>query len=356
MLRTETGFTAALHRLAAYQYLAPWLSGQSVLEIGCGSGDGLRMLWAVGAQRVTGLDRDVRAARDRLSGLGEMVTVRAVRPPRLGVRRERFSRVIISDARWLVRYPGLLLQARGALAPGGELLLRAESGDHPAAGEALDYGELMDLVEPEFERVRVLGQSPFIGYSVVELGGAPEDELEITLDAALMGNDVEDVETYLMLCAEAREPAAPFPYGILQVPTAGDDALEQWWDAQGEPPEDTEADEEEREPEEEEEEEEEEEPEPEPEPEPGPEPEPEQEEREQAAAEAEDRERAEQKDGEQQQAAKTGGRAPSESGDPRPPTDGTADASPAAKPAVRLEAFTDEAGGRPARWRWPRFG
>jgi len=315
MLRSETGFSAALHRLAAYQYLAPWLSEQSVLEIGCGSGDGLRLLWAVGAQRVTGLDRDVRAARDRLSGLGETVTVRAVRPPRLGVRRERFSRVIISDAGWLVRYPGLLQQARGALAPGGELLLRAESGDLPAVGEALDYGELMDLVEPEFGRVRVLGQSPFVGYSVVELGGAAEDELEITLDAALMGNDVEEVETYLVLCKEAREPAEPLPYGILQVPTAGDEALEQWWDAQGEPPEEADDGEPREEREEEREEE-------------------------QAEAEAEA--------GEDE--------ALDESGDQGSPSEETADAPLAAKPAVTLEAFTDESGGRSDRWRWPRFG
>jgi hypothetical protein len=164
--------------------------------------------------------------------------------------------------------------------------------------------------------VRILGQSAFIGYSVVELSETPPESLEVSLDGALLGGEVEEVGTYLVVASNGPVATDALGYGILQVPSAGDAALPQWWDSLAEP---------------------EEEPVPEPAPAPAPAPAPEAEPG-PVVGEFHEVERSDRVDGVEAKPSRS-------QPEPEP-----------APPPIDLLAYTDSAGGRVSRWRWPRQG
>lgn len=243
MTRIEMSFDHELNRLAAYQYLEPWLRNRRVLELGCGQGHGLRQLFALGAQAVVGLDRDPRRCAPRVAALEDVVSLRSYRPPRLGLVAGSFDVVIVNDSTALLGPQPTFSELRAALVPEGLLVVRVESGDQAGAPGGVTYGELLDLLEPVFPEVRVFGQSPFVAYSIVELTeevSGKSEELDLSLDGALMGGAAEEVGAYLVLCGSASALRRPSGYGILQVPSQGDVALERWWDslAQEEPEDD----------------------------------------------------------------------------------------------------------------------
>lgn len=233
MTRTVLTFEQDLNRLAAYQVLEPWLRDARVLELGCGEGHGLRQLFALGARAVVGLDRDVRRARPRVAALEEVVTLRGFQPPRLDLQGASFDVIIVNEVAAILGPSGRLGELRAALSPEGMLVVRAESGDHTGDARGVTYGELLDLLEPVFPVVRVFGQSPFVGYSVAELTGRDGAELDLFVDGALMGGAVEEVTSYLVLCGSKAAFGQEGAYGILQVPSEGDAALERWWDSLG---------------------------------------------------------------------------------------------------------------------------
>lgn len=234
-MATQT-FQDVLRSMAAYQALSELFVGQSVLEVGCAAGDGLRHLFALGARLVVGVDEDVRLARTRVQGLGQHVTVHAVRPPRLWVGDEAtFDCVVVADAAQMASWGDWVTDLKERLVPGGALVLRTMSGDHSANAGGLGYGDLLDLVEDTFSSVRVFGQAPFVGYGVVELGREVDpDHLPLSLDLSLLGGEAEEVSTYLVVCSDGPLPVLDdLGLAVVQVPTGGEAALERWWDSLG---------------------------------------------------------------------------------------------------------------------------
>ncbi len=275
-------------RLAAYQYLEELIEGRRVLEIGCGDGLGVARLLALGAREVVGLADSIESARSILGGDRESLRIREWQPPRLPFANDSFDLVLLPDANLAADHPSILTEAVRVLATDGRVVLRSPSGDHSEIEGGLSYGQLLDLTEPLFDQVRVIGQCPFVGYSLVELT-EEESDPQVLLDGGLLDGDVEEVVAYLVICAGTE--AETFPYGVIQIPSEGFISVpEGTRDAESEV---------ESEPE----------PEPEPEPESEPEPEPEPE--------------------------------PEVEPEPEPePED--------------LSVYTDRAGGRLARWQWPR--
>ena len=216
------GMESELGRLAAYQYLGELVADRRVLEVGCGRGLGVELLLARGARRVVGLGEDLRAAQAALDGAPEdRVALRPLRGARLPLLPgETFDLVVVSDARLAVSRPGILDEVARALAPEGLVAVWAPSGDHPAARGGVPYGDLLDLLEPRFARVRVVGQSPFCAYGMVELTGAGELP-ELSVDATLLGGHTEEVVAYLALATGAPAPALDLEFGIVQVPSGG---------------------------------------------------------------------------------------------------------------------------------------
>ena len=79
---------------------------------------------------------------------------------------------------------------------------------------SLDYYSLYDLVHSEFPIVRMLGQMPFVGYTMAEL--APLDEPEPTIDAGFVPGGTEEPEWFV--AAASAQPFEINSFTVVQVP------------------------------------------------------------------------------------------------------------------------------------------
>ncbi len=82
-----------------------------------------------------------------------------------------------------------------------------------AAGEALDYYQLFDLVAGEFAEVRMVAQLSFRGVALVELGG--EESPAVSVDTQLAEADRRP-ETFIAVAS--RRGAKVDPYAIIELP------------------------------------------------------------------------------------------------------------------------------------------
>lgn len=101
------------------------------------------------------------------------------------------------------------------LAPGGVLVAGTPDPEGPEGHpSAIAYEALFDLLDGAFEHVRMLGQAPFAGYSVVDF--APTDELDVTFDGSILEGRGEQAERYYALCGE--RDVVLDAYAVVQVP------------------------------------------------------------------------------------------------------------------------------------------
>lgn len=186
---------ARLRRLTTYLYVQDLLAGAHVLEVGSepGGGDFLR---ARGARSVG------RATADGLGALaaGEFDVAFALdlEPAALRATAEALKRVV---------------------KPEGTVVLAVASRDRPGARAGASYYELADLFEPMFPSVKMIGQAPFAGATLVEYGVADPDPV---LDGTLVPKG-ERVEWYVVVGGPKR--AGSRGYGVMQVPLADVSAL-----------------------------------------------------------------------------------------------------------------------------------
>jgi predicted nucleic acid-binding Zn-ribbon protein len=85
---------------------------------------------------------------------------------------------------------------------------------------AVDYDDLADAAEAQFEEVWMLGQAPFVGYSVVQLG--LDHPPEPALDNAFLEGEGEAPDFYLALCGteETLSELSLEDMTIVQLPAA----------------------------------------------------------------------------------------------------------------------------------------
>ena len=113
---------------------------------------------------------------------------------------------------------------RRALSPRGVAFITAPNPDVresllPDATpirKALDYYSLYDVVRAEFPVVRMLGQMPFVGYTMAEL--SPLDDPEPTIDAGFVPGGTEEPEWFV--AAASAHPIDINSFTIVQVPVA----------------------------------------------------------------------------------------------------------------------------------------
>lgn len=84
-----------------------------------------------------------------------------------------------------------------------------------SGGPSLAYEELFDLLDGTFEHVRMLGQAPFAGFSVVDF--APLGELEVTFDGSILEGAGEGAQRYFALCGD--RDVVLDAYAVVQVPS-----------------------------------------------------------------------------------------------------------------------------------------
>ncbi|MBW2462134.1 MAG: hypothetical protein JRH11_10845 [Deltaproteobacteria bacterium] len=104
--------------------------------------------------------------------------------------------------------PDALAELAGAVGPDGVLVAGLGSGAR------VDYETFFSMTSAAFPSVRMLGQTPFRGYALVDFDAAPEEQEVPTLDGSLVEGD--DLERYVALCAKA--PARLDAYAVIRVP------------------------------------------------------------------------------------------------------------------------------------------
>ena len=180
---------ARLRRLTTYLYVQDLFAGAHVLEVGSeGHGDFLRGRGARSVGRARAEELDTLAA-----GEFDVALALDVEPATLAQLVPALKRVIKPD---------------------GAVVLAVASRDRPGAREGVSYYELSDLLEPLFPSVKLVGQAPFAGATLVEYGVADPDPL---LDGTLVPKG-ERVEWYVVVGGPKRPGSRG--YGVMQVPLA----------------------------------------------------------------------------------------------------------------------------------------
>ena len=204
-------------RLPRYLYVEDLIVGRSVVEIGCGLGVGCDFFLDKGAREVVGVDRDeaiLARARQRYGG-GPLRFLRW--EGALALPDGTVDLVTVPEgAEWLEE-SALLEEVRRILRPQGSLVLSVPSADRPGAAGGYSYYDLQDRLGPWFPRIRMIGQAPFLAYSLVEYAEG-NDEPELALDTSLVEGDPEAVSHYLVLAGPEEGTARGFT--IVQVPFA----------------------------------------------------------------------------------------------------------------------------------------
>jgi hypothetical protein len=63
----------------------------------------------------------------------------------------------------------------------------------------LSYYDLYDLVTREFDEVKMVGQTPFVGYALADF--SPETDVEFSIDTALVPGGAEEPEFFIAVCS-----------------------------------------------------------------------------------------------------------------------------------------------------------
>ncbi len=174
------------------------------------------------------------AVPERLSSVARSVEVVSPRTRARGTRRggrilprpwpssqdaRSWDLVLVPDLFWAgPPAPERVAEMAEWLTPRGVLVVGAEERE-----DSVGYEGLYELLAHKFEWVRMLGQAPFAGWSVVDFAPASR-ELEVTFDGSLLGGTGEEASRFVALCA-SREVVLD-PYSVVQVPFSREGARE----------------------------------------------------------------------------------------------------------------------------------
>src|SRR5439155_22475808 len=90
----------------------------------------------------------------------------------------------------------LVAALKRAVKPEGTIVVAVPSRDRPGARTGASYYELTDLLESQFPSLKMIGQAPFAGATLVEYGVREPDPL---VDGTLVPKGGR-VEWYVAIC------------------------------------------------------------------------------------------------------------------------------------------------------------
>lgn len=143
----------------------------------------------------------------------------------LGVRDGAFDAVLVPDISLFEDPQSIVRMARRSVSVGGvvvigspnpsaERFLLTPSGD--VARRGLGYYELYDTVSLQFGEVKMLGQAPFVGYSIVDFSQGGGD-VDVSVDTSCL-EDPEAPEWYVAIASD--RPVTVDPYTLVGIPLA----------------------------------------------------------------------------------------------------------------------------------------
>lgn len=209
----------ALHALSVYA--EPLATGRRVVIVGDASlGLGERLA-TIGARIVHVYDPDAERARHAAAQGVRGVTIRELPPGDFDVREGAFDLAIVPDLAAVPDPAALVVRLRRLLGNHGAAILAARNAEaargrdgETREARALDYYELFDLASLQFASVRMIGQMPFRGVAIVELGETSED-LAVSVDTQLAAAG-EAPELFIALAGQ--RDVRLEPYAIIQLP------------------------------------------------------------------------------------------------------------------------------------------
>src|SRR4051812_25316743 len=229
---TET--TSLQPSIALCAYAEPLASNRRVLVFGNALGSLPAQLMERGARSVHVCDIDaVRVSEAAARNRSTQIAFSSLADSDLSLRDGAFELAVVDnlgayDPLLLLRTVKRALGARGAAViacPNPEAafpLLRTSPpvGDREArpretAAPSLDYYALYDAVAAEFEHVRMLGQTPFVGYAIADFSAAGEPEP--ALDTSFVPGGAEEPDAFIAL-ASAHEVRLD-EFSVIQLPT-----------------------------------------------------------------------------------------------------------------------------------------
>ncbi len=211
------------HRLASLMYLQKLIKRRRVLMVGDDMGTARFLLDARARKVCCVLEEEPKPGsgghkwRD-IKGLELEISP----PEELSFRSGAFDVALVADIRDLPE-PFAALQELGRVVGRRGVVVVAVPNPScksrfvalEGRDEDVDYYESYDMLQELFPSVQMIGQSPFAGYAVADLG-YEDEELPVTFDATLMDGDSEEIEWFLAVCSE--RAVALDPYSVIQLP------------------------------------------------------------------------------------------------------------------------------------------
>lgn len=212
--------------VALAAYAEAWISGAKVVVFGDATSPLAQRLVERGARHVQVFDVDAaRAAEAAAASSTKHVSFTPLDMAGSALRDGLYDVGIVEDLALARRNPKELLSPLvRALSKRGLALIGSRNPDItdrliPCAIEAeqpLGYYDFYETVSQHFEEVRMLGQTPFVGYAIADFSAA--DASEVRLDTALLPGGAEEPEWFLALASAL--PVAPDPFSVIQLPLA----------------------------------------------------------------------------------------------------------------------------------------
>src|SRR5450432_3615099 len=218
---TESSLLEPSIALAAYA--EPLAANRRVLVFGSALGALSLQLLERGARAVHVCDPDaVRVAEAAARNRSTQITFSTLADSDLSVRDGAFEVALIENL-GAFNALSILKKVHRALAPRGVAMVACPNPDaafpllrasNPSA-TALDYYALYDAVAAEFEHVRMLGQTPFVGYAIADFSASGEPEP--ALDTSFVPGGAEEPDLFIALAAGHELRLEEF--AVIQLPT-----------------------------------------------------------------------------------------------------------------------------------------
>jgi chromosome segregation ATPase len=212
--------------VALAAYAEAWISGAKVVVFGDASSPLAERLIERGARHVQIYDPDAaRAAEATAASTLKQVAYAPLDMAGSTLRDGVFDVGIVEDLAIAGPNPkDLLGPLSRALSRRGLALIGSRNPEvserliQPTIelAEPLGYYDFYEAVSTSFEEVRMLGQTPFVGYAIADFSAS--DASDVRLDTALLPGGAEEPEWFLALASAL--PIAPDAFSVIQLPLA----------------------------------------------------------------------------------------------------------------------------------------
>lgn len=209
--------------MALAAYAEPLIDARRVLICGDASSSLAEHMLSRGARSVHVCDTDAaRVAEAATRNTSSSISFTTMNDGGFALRDGAFDVAVVENLASVGDVASVLKSIRRALTPRGAALIASANPDvdlplltTPNLPKiSIDYYSLYDTVAEEFEHVRMLGQTPFVGYAIADF--APEADPLPALDTGFVPGGAEEPEWFIALASQT--PVALDEFAVVQLP------------------------------------------------------------------------------------------------------------------------------------------